>query len=104
MIDRLSAALGRIAPSATLAMSGRVIDLKSQGIDVIGLSAGEPDFDTPDFVKDAAIEAIRSGQTKYTAVDGIAPLKAAIGAKLLPFFLAAAIALSALALRCATGT
>ncbi len=81
MIDRLSAALGRIAPSATLAMSGRVIDLKAQGVDVIGLSAGEPDFDTPDFVKDAAIEAIRSGQTKYTAVDGIAPLKQAIMAK-----------------------
>ena len=81
MIDRLSAALGRIAPSATLAMSGRVIDLKAQGIDVIGLSAGEPDFDTPDFVKDAAIEAIRNGQTKYTAVDGIAPLKTAIAAK-----------------------
>ncbi len=81
MIDRLSAALGRIAPSATLAMTGRVIDLKAQGVDVIGLSAGEPDFDTPDFVKDAAIEAIRSGQTKYTAVDGIAPLKAAIAAK-----------------------
>jgi aspartate aminotransferase len=81
MIDRLSAALGRIAPSATLAMSGRVIDLKSQGIDVIGLSAGEPDFDTPDFVKDAAIQAIRDGMTKYTAVDGIAPLKQAIIAK-----------------------
>ncbi len=81
MIDHLSAALGRIAPSATLAMSGRVIDLKSQGIDVIGLSAGEPDFDTPDFVKDAAIQAIRDGMTKYTAVDGIAPLKQAIIAK-----------------------
>lgn len=81
MIDRLSAALGRIAPSATLAMSGRVIDLKSQGIDVIGLSAGEPDFDTPEFVKDAAIQAIRDGKTKYTAVDGIAPLKQAIIAK-----------------------
>jgi aspartate aminotransferase len=81
MIDRLSAALGRIAPSATLAMTGRVIDLKSQGIDVIGLSAGEPDFDTPDFVKDAAIQAIRDGMTKYTAVDGIAPLKQAIIAK-----------------------
>ena len=78
MIDHLSAALGRIAPSATLAMSGRVIDLKSQGIDVIGLSAGEPDFDTPNFVKDAAIQAIRDGKTKYTAVDGIAPLKQAI--------------------------
>jgi aspartate aminotransferase len=81
MIDRLSAALGRIAPSATLAMSGRVIELKAQGIDVIGLSAGEPDFDTPDFVKDAAIKAIRDGMTKYTAVDGIAPLKQAIIAK-----------------------
>ncbi len=78
MIDHLSAALGRIAPSATLAMSGRVIDLKSQGIDVIGLSAGEPNFDTPDFVKEAAIQAIRDGMTKYTAVDGIAPLKQAI--------------------------
>jgi aspartate aminotransferase len=80
-INRLSDALGRIAPSATLAMSGRVLDLKAQGIDVIGLSAGEPDFDTPDFVKDAAIKAIRDGHTKYTAVDGIAPLKAAIVAK-----------------------
>ncbi|WP_411290751.1 pyridoxal phosphate-dependent aminotransferase [Sphingorhabdus sp.] len=77
-MDHLSAALGRIAPSATLAMSGRVIDLKSQGVDVIGLSAGEPDFDTPNFVKDAAIQAIRDGKTKYTAVDGIAPLKQAI--------------------------
>ena len=62
-------------------MSGKVIDLKAQGIDVIGLSAGEPDFDTPDFIKDAAIQAIRDGQTKYTAVDGTAPLKAAIAAK-----------------------
>ncbi len=81
MIDHLSRALGRIAPSATLAMSGRVIELKAQGIDVIGLSAGEPDFDTPDFVKEAAIQAIRDGMTKYTAVDGIAPLKQAIIAK-----------------------
>jgi aspartate aminotransferase len=80
-LSRLSSALVRIAPSATLAMTGRVIDLKAQGIDVIGLSAGEPDFDTPDFVKDAAIQAIRDGQTKYTAVDGTAPLKAAIAAK-----------------------
>ncbi len=76
-----SAALNRIQPSATLAMSGRVFALKAQGVDVIGLSAGEPDFDTPDFVKEAAIEAIRSGQTKYTNVDGTAALKAAIAAK-----------------------
>ena len=81
MIDRLSSALGRIAPSPTLAMSTRVFELKAQGIDVIGLSAGEPDFDTPDFVKDAAIEAIQRGKTKYTAVDGTPELKLAIQAK-----------------------
>src|SRR3546814_16072419 len=62
-------------------MTGRVNELKRAGIDVIGLSAGEPDFDTPDFVKDAAIAAIRAGQTKYTTVDGTAELKAAIAAK-----------------------
>jgi aspartate aminotransferase len=76
-----SAALDRIQPSATLAMSARVIDMKAKGIDVIGLSAGEPDFDTPEFVQDAAIAAIRSGQTRYTNVDGTAALKAAIAAK-----------------------
>jgi aspartate aminotransferase len=76
-----SAALNRIQPSATLAMSSRVFALKAQGVDVIGLSAGEPDFDTPDFVKEAAIDAIRSGQTKYTNVDGTAALKAAIVSK-----------------------
>ena len=81
MIERLSSAMGRIAPSPTLAMSTRVFELKAQGIDVIGLSAGEPDYDTPDFVKDAAIEAIRAGKTKYTAVDGIPELKTAIRAK-----------------------
>jgi len=77
----LSAALGRISPSPTIAMTGRVLELKAQGVDVIGLSAGEPDFDTPDFVKEAAIEAIRAGKTKYTNVDGTAELKAAIVAK-----------------------
>ena len=76
-----SAALNRIQPSATLAMTSRVLELKAKGVDVIGLSAGEPDFDTPDFVKDAAIEAIRKGMTKYTNVDGTAELKAAIKAK-----------------------
>ncbi|MGE4409653.1 MAG: pyridoxal phosphate-dependent aminotransferase [Sphingobium sp.] len=80
-MTKTSAALGRIQPSATLAMTGRVIELKRQGVDVIGLSAGEPDFDTPDFVKDAAIAAIRAGQTKYTAVDGTAELKEAIAGK-----------------------
>jgi aspartate aminotransferase len=62
-------------------MTSRVLDLKAKGMNVIGLSAGEPDFDTPDFVKEAAIEAIRKGQTKYTNVDGTAELKAAIQAK-----------------------
>ena len=81
MIERLSSAMGRIAASPTLAMSTRVLELKAQGIDVIGLSAGEPDYETPDFVKDAAIEAIRAGKTKYTAVDGIPELKTAIRAK-----------------------
>ena len=76
-----SAALQRIQPSATLAMTSRVFELKRQGIDVIGLGAGEPDFDTPDFVKDAAVEAIRAGKTKYTNVDGTPELKAAIVAK-----------------------
>ncbi len=78
---RLSAALDRIKPSPTLAMSARVGELRRAGVDVIGLSAGEPDFDTPDFVKEAAIAAIRAGQTKYTDVDGTPQLKAAIAAK-----------------------
>jgi aspartate aminotransferase len=76
-----SAALGRIQPSATLAMTTRVLELKRNGVDVIGLGAGEPDFDTPDFVKEAAIRAIRDGKTKYTNVDGTAELKEAIVAK-----------------------
>ena len=73
-----SAALDRIQPSATLAMTSRVFALKAQGIDVIGLGAGEPDFDTPDFVKEAGIKAIRDGKTKYTNVDGTQELKDAI--------------------------
>ncbi len=76
-----SAALQRISPSPTLAITTRVLELKRAGVDVIGLGAGEPDFDTPDFVKEAAIEAIRKGQTKYTNVDGTPELKAAIAAK-----------------------
>lgn len=76
-----SASLNRIQPSATLAMTARVTKLKAEGVDVIGLSAGEPDFDTPDFVKEAMIEAIRAGQTKYTLVDGTIALKEAVRAK-----------------------
>ena len=80
-MPQLSAALTRIKPSPTLAMTGRVAELKRNGVDVIGLSAGEPDFDTPDFVKEAAIAAIRAGKTKYTPVDGTHELKSAIVAK-----------------------
>ncbi|MGY2734214.1 pyridoxal phosphate-dependent aminotransferase [Sphingomonas sp. UYP23] len=76
-----SAALVRIKPSPTLAITTRVQELKRAGVDVIGLGAGEPDFDTPDFIKDAAIQAIRDGKTKYTNVDGTPELKAAIVAK-----------------------
>lgn len=82
-MTNLSKALGRIQPSATMAMSGRVAELKAQGVDVIGLSAGEPDFDTPDFVKEAAIKAIRDGETNYTIVDGTIALKEAVAAKFL---------------------
>jgi aspartate aminotransferase len=77
----LSAALGRIQPSATIAVSNRATELKAEGKDVIGLGAGEPDFDTPDNIKQAAIAAIRAGDTKYTAVDGTKALKQAIAAK-----------------------
>ena len=77
-MPRLTAALSRIQPSATLAMTQRVGQLKRDGVDIIGLSAGEPDFDTPDFVKQAAIAAIHAGKTKYTDVGGTPELKAAI--------------------------
>ncbi len=77
----ISDALNRIQPSATIAISNKALALKAEGKDIIGLAAGEPDFDTPDNIKDAAIAAIRSGKTKYTAVDGIPELKQAICAK-----------------------
>ena len=76
-----SAALDRISPSPTLALTSRVQELQRAGVDVIGLGAGEPDFDTPDFVKEAGIRAIRDGRTKYTNVDGTPELKAAVAAK-----------------------
>src|ERR1700694_5413347 len=78
----LKAPLSRINPSATMAVTDKARALKAAGRDVIGLGAGEPDFDTPDNIKEAAIKAIRAGKTKYTNVDGIAELKAAIAAKL----------------------
>ena len=73
--------LSRIKPSPTIAVTNKAKELKAAGRDVIGLGAGEPDFDTPDFIKDAACEAIRNGETKYTAVDGTPALKDAIIAK-----------------------
>lgn len=76
-----SAALARIKPSPTLAITTRVGELKRAGVDVIGLGAGEPDFDTPDFIKQAAIAAIHAGKTKYTNVDGTPELKDAVVAK-----------------------
>ncbi|MEP6020767.1 MAG: pyridoxal phosphate-dependent aminotransferase [Paracoccaceae bacterium] len=78
----LSTTLDRVKPSPTIAVSNLATELKAQGRDVIGLGAGEPDFDTPQHIKDAAVAAIASGQTKYTAVDGIPELKKAICAKL----------------------
>jgi aspartate aminotransferase len=77
----LSESLGRIQPSPTIAVTQKARDLKAAGRDVIGLGAGEPDFDTPDNIKDAAIAAIRRGETKYTAVEGIPELRAAIARK-----------------------
>ncbi|MDP2732234.1 MAG: pyridoxal phosphate-dependent aminotransferase, partial [Hoeflea sp.] len=77
----LSQSLKRIKPSATIAVTNKAQELKAAGRDVIGLGAGEPDFDTPEHIKRAAIEAINAGRTKYTAVDGILELKQAISAK-----------------------
>ena len=78
MKEYLSNRVQRIKPSATLAITARAKELKAAGKDIIGLGAGEPDFDTPDHIKAAAIEAINQGFTKYTAVDGIPELKQAI--------------------------
>jgi len=73
--------LSRIKPSPTIAVSQKARELKAAGKDIIGLGAGEPDFDTPDNIKEAAIAAIRRGETKYTNVDGTPELKAAVSAK-----------------------
>jgi aspartate aminotransferase len=77
----ISDSLKRIKPSPTIAVTQKARELRAAGKDVIGLGAGEPDFDTPDNVKNAAIKAIKSGDTKYTAVDGTPALKKAIIAK-----------------------
>ncbi|MDC9825711.1 pyridoxal phosphate-dependent aminotransferase [Devosia sp. ZB163] len=77
----LSDAMNRIQPSATVAINSKAVEMKRQGQDVISLAAGEPDFDTPEHVREAAIRAINSGKTRYTAVDGIPELKEAVAAK-----------------------
>jgi len=73
--------LERVKPSPTMAITNKAREMKAAGFDVIGLGAGEPDFDTPDNIKQAAIDAIKRGETKYTAVDGIPELKQAISEK-----------------------
>ncbi|MBU2868492.1 pyridoxal phosphate-dependent aminotransferase [Pacificibacter marinus] len=78
----LSETLARVKPSPTIAVTTKAQELKAAGLDVIGLGAGEPDFDTPENIKAAAVRAIETGKTKYTAVDGIIELKQAICAKL----------------------
>lgn len=75
---QLSTRVQSIKPSPTLAVTNKAAELRAAGQDIIGLGAGEPDFDTPDHIKDAAVAAIKAGQTKYTAVDGTPGLKKAI--------------------------
>lgn len=81
MSIQLSDRVNAVKPSPTLAVAAKAAELKAQGKDVIGLGTGEPDFDTPEHIKEAAIAAIRAGATKYTAVDGTPELKQAIIAK-----------------------
>ncbi|NNK31732.1 MAG: pyridoxal phosphate-dependent aminotransferase, partial [Xanthomonadales bacterium] len=81
-MSRISRKVEQIRPSATIAVSMRAMELRAAGKDIVSLSAGEPDFDTPKHVREAAAAAIEAGQTRYTAVDGTPELKAAIVAKL----------------------
>ncbi|WP_405238650.1 pyridoxal phosphate-dependent aminotransferase [Lentisalinibacter orientalis] len=77
----VSSRLSRVRPSPTMAVTALAAELRAAGRDVIGLGAGEPDFDTPEHIREAAIEAIRAGRTRYTAVDGIAELREAVAEK-----------------------
>ena len=79
---RYSANIKRLQPSATIAVSTLAKRLAEEGRDIINLSAGEPDFDTPRFIADAAVEGIRQGKTRYTPPPGIPPLRKAIAARL----------------------
>ena len=78
MTHKLSNRVKSVKPSPTLAITARAAELRAAGNDVIGLGAGEPDFDTPEHIKQAAIQAINDGKTKYTPVDGTASLKQAV--------------------------
>ena len=78
---QLSNRIKNVKPSSTLAVAAKASELRAEGKDIVGLGTGEPDFDTPDFIKEAAIQAIRDGATKYTAVDGTPSLKQAIVSK-----------------------
>ncbi|MFC1719860.1 pyridoxal phosphate-dependent aminotransferase [Pseudomonadota bacterium] len=80
-MSRISAKVEQIKPSATIAVSMQAMELRAQGKDIISLGAGEPDFDTPEHIREAAITAIRAGKTRYTQVDGTPELKAAIARK-----------------------
>ncbi|MBM05848.1 MAG: aspartate aminotransferase, partial [Oceanibulbus sp.] len=80
-MELLSATLDRVKPSPTIAVTTKAAELKAAGRDIIALGAGEPDFDTPQNIKDAAVAAINAGKTKYTPVDGVPELKQAICAK-----------------------
>ncbi len=77
-MTRISVKVSHIKPSATIAVSAKALDLKAQGRDIVSLAAGEPDFDTPEHIRQAAIAAIHAGKTRYTQVDGTPELKAAI--------------------------
>jgi aspartate aminotransferase len=77
-IDKIASRIRRIKPSETLAITNKAKAMKAEGIDVVSFAAGEPDFDTPDYIKEAAVEALSRGATKYTAVPGINELKEAI--------------------------
>jgi aspartate aminotransferase len=79
---KISKRARNVPPSATIAVTARAQELKAQGVDVIGFGAGAPDFDTPDYIKDAAIAALKAGKTKYTAAAGIVELRTAIAEKL----------------------
>ena len=84
MAISVSKRVQKVKPSPTLAVTARAAKLKAEGKDIIGLGAGEPDFDTPIHIADAGVDAIRKGLTRYTAVDGTAELKDAIVAKFKP--------------------